>query len=180
MSDVEYISYTTDEDTNPDGRARAFKVLAHFHDIRYNGYNGGSDKCQCYLAGLMFGWLIGGSIGIKDAEDLRDAFALLPPTDDIFKGIPFGHRDVSPDVLSLKEEEFLDEAWHGHWIAIRNDLYHFQLRDERMPERSIYSWLGFLRGALEANSISDLEYDRLRAMLPAVEDVFTPLVSSVA
>jgi len=131
LSDVEYISYTTDEDTNPDGRARAFKVLAHFHDIRYNG---GSDICQCYLAGLMFGWLIGGSIGIKDAEDLRDAFALLPPTDDIFKGVPFGHRDVSPDVLSLKQ----------------------------------------------GKTISNLEYDRLRAMLPAVEDTFTPPVAAVS
>jgi len=176
VSDVDFISYTTDESTNPDGRARAFNVLTLLKDVSSDRI---SDKRQCYLAGLMMGWLISGFIGIKDAEDLRDAFALLSPADDVFNGIPFGHRDVSPEVRSLKEEELLDEAWHGHWIAIQNDLYHFKLLDQPMPERSVYSWLGFLRGELEAKSISDLEYDRLRAMLPTVEDVFTPLVSSV-
>ena len=176
MSDVEFIYYTTDESTYPEGRARAFRLFAHITDAFSKSI---PDLLQCYLGGLMQGWLFRHTIGIKDIEDLRGAFTLLSPDDDIFVAMPFGRREIAPEVSALREDELIDEAWHWNWMGICNDLYHFKLLNERMPERSVYSWLGFLRGELEGETISNLEYDRLRAMLPVVEDPFTPLVSSV-
>lgn len=68
------------------------------------------------------------------------------------------------------------EVWFSYWIGLSNDLYFFRRNGEEMPEASVLAWLGFLLGELEGNRISEIDYDKLRAMLPFVKDEFTPLI----
>ncbi len=168
--------YMTRDSTYPKGRERAFRVLKLMTERFPNGL---PDRAQCYLAGLTTGWLLGHLIGIKDLDDLKDAFPLDPPEGGIRDAIPYGRDETAPEVEALREDELLDESWHQTWMGIRNDLYHFTLRGSAMPERSTLAWLGYLRGELEGEAISNDEYERLKAMLPRVHDEFTPLLAAL-
>lgn len=170
MSSGFFEVFETRESTYPQGRKRAFRILRLWAEQNRNGF---PDRLQCFVAGLIKGWILSHAIGIKDADDADETFAIVRPDGGIQEAIPYGHGETAPEVDALREDELLDETWHRIWIGIRNDLFYFNHRRTAMPERSTLSWLGYLRGELEGNGISPEEYERLKAMLPTVDDEFT-------
>ena len=174
MSGREY-SFTLYRDSSiPEGReltlGRMRAILAHFP-------NGVPDRANCFFYGLIKGWVLSDVIGPADADEIDE---LLPPRPaGVIEAIPYRPDDVrAPEVRSLTEEQIPDDWSFQVWIGITNDIYFFRRDGKTTPERSVLAWLGYLRGEFEGNGLSQAEYDKLRAMLPPVDDDLTPLVAA--
>ena len=159
----------------PEGRERTLKriqaILPHFP-------NGVPDRANCFFHGMIRGWVLSDVIGLADADEIRE---LLPPrpVGGVLEAIPFGPDDVrAPTVRTLTEEQIPDEWWFQVWMGITNDLYFFHRDGKAMLECSVLAWLGYLRGEFEGDRLSQAEFDKLRAMLPPVNDDLTPLVAA--
>ena len=178
MSESEYHITISRDSTIPEGRER---TLQRMRTILRCFPSGVSDRANCYLYGLIKGWVLGDVIGVADADALDE---LLPPRPDdgVIAAIPFGRDPNAPEVEALSEDYVIEQKrsgwWFSVWMGIKNDLYFFHCYGHKMPERSVLAWLGYLRGALEGTHISQAEYDRLRAMLPSINDDLTPLVAA--
>jgi hypothetical protein len=117
-------------------------------------------------------------IGLADADEVDE---MLPPRPDseVMEAIPYGPADVNdPEFESLTADEIPDNVWFQYWMGIKKSLYFLWQNHSEMSERSALAWLGFLRGELEGGGISTAEYDKLRALLPPVNDDLTPLVAA--
>ena len=174
MSTRDYEFIIRKDSSIPEGRKQAFRrlreVLARFSSIV-------PDRVNCFLHGLNLGWVLSDVIGLGDAEDLREQ--VLPPRpDDVIDAIPYGRGVHAPEVEALSDDQVLTDVWFVFWMGIKNDLYFFTRDGKAMPERSVLAWLGFLRGELEGKAISQTDYERLRALLPPVDDDLTPLVAA--
>ena len=123
------------------------------------------------------GWVVGQVIGHAGADELDE---LLPPqpAGAVIEAIPYGRGVYAPEVEALTDDQVLPELWFDFWMGIKNDLYFFHRDGKEMPERSVLAWLGFLHGELEGEAITQDEYDKLRALLPPVNDDLTPLVAA--
>jgi hypothetical protein len=100
---------------------------------------------------------------------------------DVFDAIPYGPEDVDDpevDALIENEDDIPDGVWFQYWMGLKKSLYFFRQNNSEMPERSVLAWLGFLLGELEGGGISTAEYDKLRALLPPVNDNLTSLVAA--
>jgi len=162
------------ESTNAIGRARAFRIL---HDLAVRYLEGFPDRVRCYLAGLIKGWLFSDVIGVKDADDADESFGRITPHDGIADAVPDGHGEPAPAVEALAYHQLLEGLWRSTWMGIQNDRYYFECLEQAIPERLVLAWLGYLRGELEGDALSQAEYDSLTGLLPSVVDELTPFVA---
>ncbi|GAC1410201.1 MAG: hypothetical protein NVSMB64_19200 [Candidatus Velthaea sp.] len=169
----EYSFVMTRDTTYPAGRE---KSLRRMRSLLENFPAALPDRALCYFHGLIRGWVISEVIGHLDADEVKELLPERP--EDVISAIPYGGDVVAPEVDALSDDEILPERWFELWMGIKNTLYLFRRDGDEMPERSVLAWLGFLRGELEGNAISQAEYDKLCALLPPVNDDLTPLVGA--
>ena len=159
------------DSTIPEGRARALKRM---NTMLANFPSGVPDAANCFFQGLTLGWVLSHVIGHADADEVEELLHDRPT--EVFDAIPYGPEDVDdPEFSSLTADEIPKGVWFQDWMGIKKSLYFLRQNDLEMPERSVLAWLGFLLGELEGRVISTAEYDRLRALLPPVNDDLSPL-----
>ena len=122
------------------------------------------------IAWVSFFWgaMDGMLIGLNDLQQLEE---ILPPLG-YDPTSAFSKYPTSPEIQAI-----IDAAPEGAliWATAYQDA-HRDIVDGlfsfggRMPDEEAIAWLGYLRGAFEAESIDQSEYADLVHMLPVVEN----------